>query len=246
MPTATDEIGDLVREKPGEADPAVDLNSSTRPSNQRASSHEDLVKSRQRVVDHGEVFTPSWLVESMLDLVKDESERIDSRFLEPACGSGNFIVPILLRKLASANRRYGKSSFERAHHSLLALMCVYGIELLPDNVVECRENMMQAFVSTLNLDPSEDLSKAAKYVLAHNIVQGDALTMRTAAGTPIVFAEWGYLGRGKFQRRDFLFNVLTLMSSLTEEGSLFSHMGRHEIFTPLKSYPPLTVQDLAS
>jgi type I restriction-modification system DNA methylase subunit len=97
-----------------------------------------LVKSQQRVSDHGEVFTPAWMVEAMLDLVKDETERIDSRFLEPACGSGNFLAQILRRKLAAVELKYGKSDFERRYYSLLGLICIYGIELLPDNIVKCR------------------------------------------------------------------------------------------------------------
>ena len=91
-----------------------------------------LVKSKQRVADHGEVFTPGWMVEDMLDLVKHESERIDSRVLEPACGSGNFLVPVLARKLVTVQLRHGKSEFEKRHYALFALMCTYGIELLSD------------------------------------------------------------------------------------------------------------------
>ena len=97
-----------------------------------------LIKSKQRVADHGEVFTPPWLVEAMLDLVKDESERIDSRFLEPACGSGNFLVSVLKRKLAAVEVKFGKSDFEKRHYALLAFMCIYGVELLEDNISECR------------------------------------------------------------------------------------------------------------
>ena len=93
-----------------------------------------LFKSRKRVADHGEVFTPPWMVEAMLNLVKGETERIDSRFLEPACGSGNFLVRILQRKLAAVELKFGKSDFERRHYALLALMCIYGIELLADNI----------------------------------------------------------------------------------------------------------------
>src|SRR5205809_5658555 len=100
------------------------------------------VKSKQRVADHGEVFTPAWMVEAMLNLVKDETERIDSRFLEPACGSGNFLVHILQRKLATVELTYGKSDFERRHHSLLGLMCIYGIELQAHNIAECRANVL--------------------------------------------------------------------------------------------------------
>jgi len=89
----------------------------------------NYIKSKQRVADHGEVFTPPWMVEAMLDLVKGETERIDARFLEPACGSGNFLVRVLQRKLAAVELKYGQSDFEREHYALLALMCIYGIEL---------------------------------------------------------------------------------------------------------------------
>jgi len=101
-----------------------------------------LVKSKQRVSDHGEVFTPPWMVEAMLDLVRAETERLDSRFLEPACGSGNFLVRILQRKLAAVELKYVQSDFERGHYALLALMCIYGIELLHDNIAECRANLL--------------------------------------------------------------------------------------------------------
>src|SRR6266851_3264743 len=112
------------------------------------------IKSKKRVADHGEVFTPLWMVEAMLDLVKHETERIDSRFLEPACGSGNFLVQILRRKLASVELKYGKSDFERRHFALLALMCVYGIELLPDNIAECRANLLDILAEYVDLDES--------------------------------------------------------------------------------------------
>ncbi len=204
------------------------------------------VKSKQRVADHGEVFTPPWLVEAMLDLVKDETERIDSRFLEPACGSGNFLMQILRRKLAAVELKYGKSDFERQHYALLALMCIYGIELLSDNIAECRENVLEIFADYLNLVEVNELYQAASYVLAQNLVHGDALTMRTHDNKPITFAEWGYLGKGKFQRRDFRFDTLTLSSTFSAQGSLFAHLGMHEIFKPVKTYPPMSVRQLAA
>ncbi len=206
----------------------------------------NLVKSKQRVADHGEVFTPEWMVEAMLDLVKDETERIDSRFLEPACGSGNFIVKIMRRKLAAVELKYGKSDFERRHYALLALMCIYGIELLPDNIAECRDNVLDVFAEYLGIDEADDLYRAASYVLSQNLVHGDALTMRDQVGQPITFAEWGYLGKGKFQRRDFRFDVLTGSSAFSAEGSLFADLGKHEIFTPTKTYSPITVSELAA
>jgi hypothetical protein len=205
----------------------------------------NLIKSKRRVADHGEVLTPEWLVEKMLDLVKGETGRIDSRFLEPACGSGNFLVPVLQRKLAAVEAKYGKSDFERRHYALLAAMCTYGIELLADNIAECRANMLEVFADYLNLNETDELYLAATYVLSQNLVNGDALTMRTHDGQPITFAEWGYLGKGKFQRRDFRFDVLMQMSSLTREGSLFAHLGKHEVFTPDKAYPPISVGELA-
>ena len=205
-----------------------------------------LVKSKQRVADHGEVFTPAWMVEAMLDLVKDETERIDSRFLEPACGSGNFIVQILKRKLAVVELKFGKSDFERQHYALYGLMCIYGIELLVDNIAECRANVLEVFADYLKVDEADDLYRAATHVLSTNLVHGDALTMRETDGQPITFAEWGYLGKGKFQRRDFRFDVLTGSSKYSEEGSLFADLGKHEIFTPVKTYPPMTVRELAA
>jgi len=131
------------------------------------------------------------------------------------------------------------------HYSLLGLMCIYGIELLPDNITECRENMLEIFADSLNLERTDDLYKAASYVLSQNLVHGDALTMR-ARETPITFAEWGYLGKGKFQRRDFRFDVLTGSSAFSAEGSLFAQLGKHEIFVPIKTYPTLTVAQIAA
>ena len=205
-----------------------------------------LVKSKKRVADHGEVFTPAWMVEAMLDLVKDETERIDARFLEPACGSGNFIVQILRRKLAAVELKFGKSDFERQHYALLGLMCIYGIELLVDNIAECRANVLEVFAEYLNLDEADDLYQAATHVLAENLVHGDALTMRAKDGQPIHFAEWGYLGKGKFQRRDFRFDVLTGSSAFSAEGSLFADLGKHEIFAPIKTHSPMTIFELAA
>lgn len=203
---------------------------------------EQLVKSRQRVADHGEVFTPRWLVDDMLDLVKSETERIDSRFLEPACGSGNFLVPVLERKLAAVQQRHGRSDFEKRHYSLFALMCIYGIELLPDNAAECRENLKGTFARFLSPSADDDWIRAADGVLAVNIVQGDALKMADATGQPIVFPEWGYLGRGRYQRRDFRYDSLTQRAAASE--GLFAHFEEHEIFTPVRTYPVMTVQEI--
>lgn len=222
------------------------------PISQHESSNEEkieegaIIKSKKRVADHGEVFTPPWLVEKMLDLVKGETERIDSRFLEPACGSGNFLVPILQRKLAAVEVKYGKSDFEKKHFALLALTSLYGVELLADNIAECRANMLDVYADYLSIEPEDDAYRAASHILSLNLIHGDAMTMKTADGNPITVAEWGYLGKGKFNRRDFRLDVLTGMSQFKEEQSLFSHLGRHEIFQPAKDYPPLRMLELAA
>ena len=133
----------------------------------------DLVKSRQRVIDHGEVFTPEWMVNDMLDLVKNESERIDSRFLESACGEGNFLVVVLQRKLNVVQARFGSSEFERQHQALLALMCIYGIELLEDNVEACRLRLMNIFIDYLKIANDSPFYAAAESVLQSNILHAD-------------------------------------------------------------------------
>ena len=183
----------------------------------------------------------------MLNLVQDESERIDSRFLESACGSGNFVVPVLIRKLATVHARYGQSDFERRHQALLALMSIYGIELLDDNVAECRANLLAILTDYLGIAEGEPLRTAATAVLTANIVHGDALTMmtRTSCPAPITFAEWSYLGKGRFHRRDFRFDTMTKMSSFDEQDTLFADLGKHEIFTPTKDYGGLSIADIA-
>jgi hypothetical protein len=187
------------------------------------------------------------LVEAMLELVRPEAERIDSRFLEPACGSGNFLIPVLLCKLATVEARYGKSDFEKRHHALLALMCIYGIEMLADNIAECRENILEVFVDAVGGTVGDELHTAAANVLIVNIVHGDALLMTTCglSPRPITFAEWSYVGKGNYHRRDFRFDTLTQMSSLGEKGTLFADLGKHEIFTPTKDHGMLSVADIA-
>ena len=203
----------------------------------------DLVKSKKRVADHGEVFTPHWMVEEMLDLVKNESERIDSRFLEPACGSGNFLVEILNRKLKTVESKYSKSPFERTNYALLSLMCIYGIELLEDNAEECRENLLGVFIEFLDIGPNDEVTLAARNILKANIVRGDAISMLDTAGEGIVFPEWAYLSKGKFSRRDFRFGDLTQLASL--EGTLFEDFELNQMSNSMKQYKQLTVKDIA-
>jgi hypothetical protein len=148
--------------------------------------------------------------------------------------------------LASVKARYGKSEFETVNFALLALMSSYGIELLVDNVAECRENLLAVFQDFVKAGPDDDATKAARKVLQANIVHGDALTMTTAVEPiePITFPEWTYLGKGKFHRRDFRFETMTQMSSFGE-GTLFEDLGKHEIFVPMHKYPAMTMGEIA-
>jgi len=204
---------------------------------------EIFVKSKERVTDHGEVFTPAHIVNAMLDLVKGESERIDSRFLEPACGEGNFLKQVLQRKLTTVQQNYGKNEFERRHYALLALMCIYGIELLEDNVRVCRRVLCEIFQAFIGVEDAEQWIQAADVVLTANIVQADALTMKTPTGGSLTFSEWGYLGRGKFQRRDFKYDKLTKRSAYNV--ALFGEFKEDDVFQPVTSYKPMTVREMA-
>lgn len=213
--------------------------------NERKNSlHSPLTKTRKRVFDHGEVFTPEWMVKEMINLVENEVSRIESRWLEPACGSGNFLVPILTKKLEEVKRVHGNDSFHIKHYALLAVMSVYGIELLKDNVMECRDNLLNALCESLNIEDTETLAKAAKLVLSVNIVQADALTFLCSDGSEIIFPEWSYVGSGSFQRRDFAYGTLAQLSSW-ENDSLFSAIEKSDIFTPIKTYPLANITELS-
>jgi hypothetical protein len=220
--------------------------SDTKGRSKSSDSAVTLIKSKKRVADHGEVFTPPWLVENMLELVKEETERIDSRFLEPACGSGNFLVRILQRKLAAVELKYGKSEFEKRYFALYALTCCYGIELLPDNIAECRANMLEVFADYLGLKEGDDLCRAASHVLSLNLIHGDAMKMQAHDGSPMIVVEWGYIGKGKFMRRDFRLEDLA-GASLLREGSLpFSDPKTRMVFTPVGVGRPMKVAELAA
>jgi hypothetical protein len=202
----------------------------------------DIIKSKARVSAHGEVFTPSNLVEDMLQIVENDISRIDSRVLEPACGSGNFLVPSLKLKLSQVNKQFSKSEFEMKHHALLAVMSIYGIELLEDNLGECIENLQTAFESSYSGQSDPVLYEAVQQILVCNIIQGDALSLKDLNSEPLVFPEWSYLGRGQFIRRDFKFEEILEMSEYTPD-SLFDPA---EVFSPLIDYEPLTLQQIAS
>ncbi len=202
------------------------------------------VVSKQRVADHGEVLTGRREVNAMLDLVKSETERIDSRFLEPACGTGNFLAEILERKLRVVEARYGKSQLDYERYAILAASSVYGIDILEDNVRQCRQRLFGIFdLSYLRLfkgKSQDDCRESVRYILEHNMIHGDAFSLKTVGDNPkpIVFSEWSPVNGSMLKRRDFTFHGL-LKHEATIAMPLFSDLG-DDVFipTPEKEYPP--------
>ena len=176
------------------------------------------IKSKQRVAEHGEVFTAEREVKAMCDLVKQETERIDSRFLEPACGDGNFLYEILSRKLAVVKKKYKRSPLDYEKNAILALSSVYGVDILLDNAIACRERLFslwdKQYKAVCTKNCSEDTRKAAKFILSRNIVCGNALTLMRVdengndTAEPIVFSEWAFIMGSKMQRKDYRFDKL--------------------------------------
>ena len=204
-----------------------------------AAKQERQVVSRKRVADHGEVYTGEREVNAMLDLVKQETERIESRFLEPACGTGNFLAEVLKRKLRIVENRYGKSQLEYERYSFLAVTSIYGIDILEDNVLKCRKRLFEIFRDKYNSLFREELLNAAKYVLERNIIWGDALELKTVGDDPksIVFSEWSPVNGSMIKRRDFAFHELLCYGEMKEQP-LFSDLGEEVFFPdPVKEYP---------
>ena len=193
------------------------------------------ITSKKRVTDHGEVFTSEREVNAMLDLVKQETERIDSRFLEPACGDGNFLSEILNRKLKIVEGRYRKSQNELDKYSLVAITSIYGVELLEDNVERCRERLFEIYLewynSVSNGQQNNKLFECVKFVLSKNIVHGDALTLKTVGDNekPIIFSEWSFT-KNMVKRRGFSFDEL-LKNQGIRDTPLFSDLG-DDVFLP--------------
>lgn len=193
----------------------------------------EQVKTKQRVADHGEVFTAKREVEAMCALVEDECLRIDSRFLEPACGDGNFLWEILSRKLDVVAKRYRKVPYDYERNALLALGSLYGVELLADNVIACRERLYGLWNrkyerAVAKREQNDEVRESAGYILKHNIICGNALSLCCVddegrdTDRPIVFSQWAFATGPMMKREDYTFAQL-----LEGEGTL------------IKAYPPI-------
>lgn len=216
-----------------------------------STKQEKQVVSRKRVADHGEVYTAKREVNAMLDLVKQETERIDSRFLEPACGTGNFLTEILERKLRVAESRYKKTQLEYERNAVLAVSSMYGIDILEENIEQCRQRLFGIFdLNYLRLfknKTNDNCRESVRYILERNIIHGDALTLKTVGDNPqpIVFSEWSPFNGSMIKRRDFIFHEL-FPNKQTREPSLFDKLeqprvsdlgGDSFIPDPIKKYP---------
>lgn len=204
------------------------------------------VKSKERVADHGEVFTNEREVNAMLDLVKQETERIESRFLEPACGEGAFLKEILRRKLQVVKSKYKRNPFDYERYAILALTSIYGVDLLEDNIEICRNSLFDIWNTEYSLCVKDGATDAcrniAKYILEKNILCGDALTMKQKDETPITFSEWNLVTGNAVKRRDYRLDEL--LDGHTQETTIFMNEWEYDeeikafIPKPVREFPP--------
>jgi len=205
------------------------------------------IKSKERVADHGEVFTGEREVNAMLDMVKPETERIDSRFLEPACGDGNFLAEILRRKLMVVHRKYGKNQLDYEKNAILALTSIYGVDILEDNVIECRKRLFaiwdKDYTKHWKNSCDNQCRRAAQYILDCNILCGNALNMKKNDGTPIIFAQWDFVLGTQIKRQDYRLDEL--LEANDKQMSFNMLLGKWEydeetgamVPKPIKEYP---------
>ena len=193
------------------------------------------IKSKERVAQRGEVFTAEREVNAMLDLVANECLRPDSRFLEPACGDGNFLSAILRRKLSELKRKYKKSPRDYEKLSIVAIGSLYGVDIMNDNVEACRQRLFsiwdEEYSAHCKADASDEARQAARFIISRNIINGNALTLMCvdAEGNdtkaPIVFSEWTLISNNQMQRSDYTMADLLLHNDTTQEdgmGNLFA------------------------
>ena len=207
----------------------------------------EQTKSKDRISDFGEVFTNEREVKAMLDLVKQETERIESRFLEPACGDGNFLAEVLKRKLAIVKGRYGKNPDDYERYSVIAITSIYGVELLKDNTIECRKRLFELwnseYTNVTGAYSNDECRNAVNFILDKNILNGDALSLKQVNGDPIVFAEWTSLNGVLLKRRDFRLDEM--LEGHEEQITIFMSEWEYDdevkamIPKAIKEFPPV-------
>lgn len=220
-------------------------------------SQNSQIKSKKRVAERGEVFTAEREVKAMCDLVAQECDRIDSRFLEPACGNGNFLAEILTRKLNTVKKLYKSNPYDYERYSVLAISSVYGVDILQDNVFECRERLFKLwdkeYKSVCKKAVNTETQNAVKYILSKNILCGNALTLMCVdenqrdIDLPIIFPEWSLMQGTLIKRRDFRLDVMLKANDKPKNGqpSLFDipeNIRKYITLNPMtKEYMPLPI-----
>ena len=155
-----------------------------------------LIKSKSRVRKHGEVFTPDWMVKKMLSepAIQKKIKDIRATFFEPSVGEGAFVTEILHQKLNHVDEISNKSDW--IENALWVVASIYGIELLTDNLIIAKHNLVNVLIEHYQkfyqkeLSKNTDLYKSARYIIDNNIVQGNALTYLNNSNNLIVFSEW--------------------------------------------------------
>ncbi len=203
-----------------------------------------MIKERTRVTEFGEVFTSEREVNAMLDLVYDETQRIDSRFLEPACGDGNFLAEVLRRKLSVVRDKYRANQLDFERYGFQAIASVYGIDILQDNVADCRARLFDIFAQTyrdlFKTLVRADYLRAIDFVISRNILWGDALTLKSPdSDEPIVFSEWVFTGGSMVKRSDYTLHALLAYQPM-QGDTLFSDLGDEAFIpAPIREYNPV-------
>jgi hypothetical protein len=208
--------------------------------------------SKNRVSEHGEVLTNKREVNAMLGLIQRETDRIESRFLEPACGTGNFLEEILERKLSAVDKRYAKSQVVWERYAVLAVSSIYGIDILQDNVQHCRERLLETFKARyegrFSTSTKSRCVDAVKFILRCNIIRGDTLAQRTVGARPthIILSEWSLINGGLLKRRTFTFCGL-LARDEAREPTIASDLAENiSIPSPDKEFTPVHFLELAN
>lgn len=213
------------------------------------------MKSKQRVAEHGEVFTAGREVKAMCDLVSQECDRIDSRFLEPACGNGNFLTEIITRKLATVKRLYKRNPYDYERYSVVAVSSIYGVDIMQDNTEECRKRLYKIWNKEYTLvckkQCNDETRKSVEYILSKNILCGNALTLMCVdenqqdTSIPIIFPEWSLMLGTKLKRRDFRLDVMLKAGEKPKNVKQQSMFDRQDEINQYLSQNPVTGEYMA-
>ena len=154
------------------------------------------VKTKERVRQHGEVFTAEREVMAMMDLVKEDASNIDSTFFEPACGDGNFLAEILSRKMRSVFKVALSNDADCEYWATRAFSTIYGVDIMLDNVEEARNRLFDSFfalfINRYKHQPTSICQDSVRFILSQNIQCGDTLACKQSDGNPLTITKWAF------------------------------------------------------